>query len=107
MRRFVGDLRYDTPAQLELLNQLYTLLHLYLNFFIPVMKLKQKVRQGSKVKRVYDNPHTPYARVLASPHVSRQRKATLRRIYQHLDLVELKQQIDQVVKQLWASARRA
>jgi hypothetical protein len=107
VRRFVGDLRYDTPAQLELLNQLYTLLHLYLNFFIPGVKLKQKVRQGSKVKRVYDNPQTPYARVLASPHVSRQRKATLRRIYQQLDLVELKQQIDQVVKQLWASARRA
>ncbi len=105
VRRFVGDLRYDTPAQLELLNQLYTLLHLYLNFFIPVMKLKEKVRQGSKVKRVYDKPQTPYARVLTSPHVSRQHKAVLRRIYQHLNLVELKQHIDQIVKQLWASTR--
>ena len=72
VRRFVGDLRFDTPAQLKLLNQLYELLHFYVNFFLPVMKLKEKVRKGSKVKRIYDKPQTPYARVLASPHVSPQ-----------------------------------
>lgn len=105
VRRFVGDLRYDTPAQIALLNQLYELLHLYLNFFIPVMKLVRKERHGSKVKRIYDAPQTPYARVLADPHVSAKDKAQLRAQYQQLDLVELKQQIDRLVKQLWDSAR--
>jgi hypothetical protein len=54
VRRAVGYPRYDTPEQLDLLNKLYTLLHLYVNFFLPVMKLKEKVRLGSQVKRVYD-----------------------------------------------------
>ena len=107
VRRFVGDLRYDTPHHLKLLNQLYDVLHFYLNFFIPVMKLKEKVRQGSKVKRVYDHPQTPYARVLASPQVSAKVKAQLRATYQHLNVVDLKRSIDQIVKQLWASANRA
>ena len=81
VRRFVGDLRYDTPAQLKVLNQLYDVLHLYINFFLPVMKLQEKVRVGSKIKRVYDKPQTPYARVLASPQVSARSKAKLRATY--------------------------
>jgi hypothetical protein len=89
VRRYVGDLRFDTPAQLKLLDQLYELLHFYVNFFLPVMKLKEKVRQGSKVKRIYDKPQTPYARVLASPHVSRKVETQLRAAYQQLDLVDL------------------
>jgi len=107
VRRFVGDLRYDTPKQLKLLNQLYDVLHFYLNFFIPVMKLKEKVRKGSKVKRVYDKPQTPYARALASPHLSAKVKAQLRTTYQQLNVIELKQQIDRIVKQLWADANRS
>jgi len=104
VRRFVGDLRFDTPAQLKLLDQLYELLHLYVNFFLPVMKLKEKVRQGNKVKRIYDDPLTPNQRVLASPHVSRKVKDQLRATYQKLDLVTLKRRIDRIVKQLWKDA---
>ena len=47
----MGDLRYDTPQHLRPLNQLYDFLHCYLNFFIPVMKLKEKVRMGSNANR--------------------------------------------------------
>ncbi len=107
VRRFVGDLRYDTPAHLKLLNDLYEHLHFYLNFFVPVMKLDHKERHGSRVKRVYDEPQTPYARALASPDVSAKDKARLRATYQQLDVVTLKHQIDRLVKQLWDSARRA
>ena len=107
VRRYVGDLRFDTPAQLQLLDQLYELLHFYVNFFLPVMKLKEKVRKGSKVKRLYDKPQTPYARVLASPHVSRKVKTQLRAVYQHLDLVNLKQQIDHLLDQLWDDTNRS
>ena len=39
VRRYVGDLRYDTPAQVALLNQLYAVLHLYPNFFMPVVRV--------------------------------------------------------------------
>jgi hypothetical protein len=77
VRRAVGYYRYDTAEQLDLLNSLYALLHFYGNFFLPTMKLKEKVRVGSKVKRIYDDPQTPYARTLASALVSEEDKAQL------------------------------
>ena len=100
VRRAVGYYRYDTPEQLRLLNTLYALLRLYTNFFIPVMKLKEKTRVGSKVKRVYDKPQTPYARVLSSPHVSAEDKAQLRETYGYLDLASLRLRINQVLDEL-------
>ena len=100
VRRSVGYHRYDTPEQLKLLNSLYALLHLYTNFFLPVMKLQEKVRVGSKAKRIYDNPQTPYARVLASPLVSEEDKAELREAYSYLDLVQLRLRINQTLDQL-------
>ena len=100
VRRAVGYGRYDSPAQLDLLNTLYARLHLYVSFFLPVMKLEEKVRIGSRVKRVYDDPLTPYARLLANPHVSDEYKAELREAYSYLDLVDLRQRIDELQRQL-------
>jgi hypothetical protein len=100
VRRAVGYYRYDTPEQLSLLNRLYALLHWYTNFFLPVTKLKEKVQVGSRKKRVYDDPQTPYARTLASPDVSDADKAQLRETYRFLDLVSLRTQIDDVQEML-------
>jgi hypothetical protein len=100
VRRAVGYYRYDTSQQLDLLNRLYALMRLYGNFFLPVMKLKQKVRVGSKVTRIYDDPQTPYARVLASPDVSDADKAELRETYGYLNLISLRLQINQLLDQL-------
>ena len=100
VRRAVGYWRYDSPEQLDLLNTLYARLHLYVNFFLPVMKLKEKARDGSKVKRIYDDPQTPYARALASDDVSEDDKAELLEAYGYLDLVELRQRIDELQLQI-------
>ena len=100
VRRAVGYYRYDTPQQLDLLNRLYAVMHFYVNFFLPTMKLEEKSRLGSKVKKVYDEPRTPYARVLESPHVSEEHKAQLRETYEVLDLVSLRQQINDLQSQL-------
>ena len=51
---------------------------------------------GSKVKRIYDTPQTPYARVLASPDVSEEHKAELRESYALLNLVDLRRQINEL-----------
>ncbi len=107
VRRFVGDLRIDTPAQRKRLAELYELLHSYINFFLPVMKLKEKVHIGSRVKRVYDTPQTPYARVLDSRAVPTKVKLRLRAIYKQLDVVQLKQQIDELLDWLWADEHRS
>jgi hypothetical protein len=83
-----------------LLDSLYARLHYYVNFFLPVMKLKEKVRVGSKVKRVYDEPQTPYQRALASPYISDEDKDELREAYGYLDLIELRHRINELQEQL-------
>jgi len=107
VRRAVGYQRYDTPAQTLLLNRLYNVMHFYVNFFLPVTKLVSKERQGSKVKKVYDEPQTPYARVLASPDVSEEIKDDLRATYQALDVVHLRRLLDDLLDQLCALPAKA
>jgi hypothetical protein len=96
VRRAVGYGRYDRREQLDLLNILYARLHFYVNFFLPVMKLEEKVRVGSKVMRIYDDPLTLYARVLASHQVAGEDKTALREAYGYLDLFELRRRIDEL-----------
>lgn len=103
VRHAVGYGRYDTPTQLELLNRLYALLHYYDNFFLPVMKLKEKVRVGSRVKRVYDDPQTPYARVLRSTTLSQEDQAELQEAYGHLHLLSLRRHINELQDELLAT----
>ncbi len=95
VRRAVGYHRYDTPQQLRVLNQLYSRLRLYTNYFQPVMKL-EKIRVGSKVKKKYAQPKTPYHRVLESPQVekeNRENKEKLNQEYAKLNPAELRRQI--------------
>ena len=100
VRRAVGYNRYDTPHQLNLLDRLYAVMHFYVNFFLPSMKLKEKIRVGSKYKKTYDVPRTPYAQVLACPELSEEQKAQLHETYKVLSLVNLRRQINQLHDQL-------
>lgn len=93
VRRAVGYARYDTEAQLNLLNELYATLRLYTNFFQPTMKLKSKERVGSKVIKRYDDAQTPYQRVLAAPQVSEADKQRLRAKYKTLNPAALKRKL--------------
>ena len=93
VRRTVGYCRHDTPAELNVLNELYALLRLYTNYFQPSMKLIEKTRIGSKVKKKYDAAKTPYHRVMTSPWISKQTKRKLRGIYATLDPAALSRDI--------------
>jgi hypothetical protein len=99
----VGYHRYHTPGQLTVLSSLYAILDFYANVFIPVMKLKEKIRIDSRGKRVYDDPQTPYARVLTSPHVSEEHKDALRETYSYLELVRLRMRINYLLDRLLES----
>src|SRR3989449_11551196 len=68
VRKLLGWDRYDSLAAVEALNDLYRHeLRLWLNLFLPSVKLVKKVRVGSKLRRVYDTPQTPLQRVASSP----------------------------------------
>jgi hypothetical protein len=100
VRRAVGYGRYDTDEQLALLNELYSYLRLYTNFFLPTMKLKSKERVGSRVKKRYDQARTPYQRVLDAPQVAKQKKQLLRATYVTLNPAALKRKIDRLQQRL-------
>ena len=101
VRKTVGYYRYDTEVELNLINQLYRILRLYTNFFQPSMKLIEKTRIGSKVKKKYDTPKTPYQRVLESPFVSEQVKEELKRLYETLNPAKLKRELVRIQNRLF------
>jgi hypothetical protein len=107
VRRAVGYSRYETAEQQRLLNALYDQLRLYLNYFQPVMKLVEKTRDGSKVRKKYDVAQTPYERLLAADKVSKQDKAKLRAEYDRLNPAQLKRDIERLQNQLLKSVTQA
>lgn len=106
VRRMVGYLRYDTPAELRVLREIYELSSLYVNFFQPQMKLQEKIRRGAKVTRRYDTPRTPYRRLMASPTVPVEAEERLTRIYEGLNPVALRQELTALQGRLLRLAKR-
>jgi hypothetical protein len=110
VRRAVGYARYDSAAQLRLLNELYGHLRLYTTYFQPVMKLLSKERNGAKVKKKYDGPKTPYQRLMDMPDISPKIKQRLKAEYATLNPAQLKREITRLQEKLFktaASRRRA
>jgi hypothetical protein len=100
VRCLVGDGRYETQRQVNQLNARYAIYRLYANHFLPMQKLSAKVREGSRVKKIYDDPKTPYQRVLDSDPVNPEAKRKLRAIHAKLIVVELRRQLDTLLEQL-------
>lgn len=100
IRRNVGYLRYYTDQHAEILNELYTNLNQYSNFFQPVMMLLSKTRDGAKVYRKYDKPKTPFHRLLENPDLSPAEKKKVQSIYEKLNPAELKRKINKLQNKL-------
>jgi hypothetical protein len=62
VRQWVGYARYESAQALTQMETCYRLLRWYVNYYLPVMKLIAKERQGARVKKCYDVPTTPYQR---------------------------------------------
>jgi hypothetical protein len=65
------------------------------------MKLKEKVREGGKVRRVYEEPRTPYQRLLELGRLKPKQRRALEERYQRLNPVELRRRIEQLRTQLF------
>jgi len=102
IRNVLGHLRYDTEKEIKIINDLYrNELRLYKNFFQPVMKLKEKVRDKGKIHRRYDTPRTPYQRIMESSYIPDTTKSRLRELYLSLNPAELKRSIEKKLKELY------
>lgn len=109
VRRVVGYDRYSSRAAFAVLQRLYGLLRLQLNFFRPVRKLVSKRRVGSTVVKHYDAPQTPYQRLLAAGVLAPAPRQVLDQQLRTLDPITLAADIQRTLDILWklADTRRA
>lgn len=103
VRRPLGYLRYDTPEELNLINDLYHHeLRLFKNFFQPVMRLKKKERVDGRLQRQHEPARTPYRILRESGQLSEQQIKTMDDLYRDLNPAELKRQIEKKLNKLYA-----
>jgi len=103
VRKILGYSRFDTQHQLLLINDLYdNELRLFINFFQPTLKLASKERYGARIKRVYDKAKTPYRRVMESCEVTEEKKKRLKAVYEAIDPMNLRQNIDKQLKNIFS-----
>ncbi len=107
VRKLLGWERYDTRNAVEAINDLYRHeLRLWLNLYLPSVKLVKKVRVGSKVRRVYDAPQTPFERVQASAPGDATQLSLLKELQRSLDPFQLAKAIDRKLQRIYGLANR-
>jgi hypothetical protein len=89
VRRLTGYGRFEGVETARVMARLYAAARLYINFFQPSFKLKEKRREGAKVIKRYHAPSTPCERALAHPNVAAAVKKRLREQHRTLDPVAL------------------
>ena len=106
VRRLVGYDRYRSRAAYLVLQRLYRLLRLQLNFLRPVRKLLSKQRVGATVRKRYDVAQTPYQRLLAAGVLSEAQRQALEREFLALNPATLAPAISQTLDMLWTLRER-
>jgi hypothetical protein len=101
VRRLIGYERYNSRAAYQQLEQVYQLACLHANFFRPTAKLLGRERQGSRVIKRYDEPRTPYQRLLASGVLAKEQRAQLEAQYQQLNPLQLQRELGAAIEKLW------
>ena len=93
IRRETGYGRYDSEEERALIAEIYADLRLYVNFFLPSVKLLAKHREGAKVHKRYDRPTTPYARLIALRALDEATQERLEQQYLSLNPAELRRRL--------------
>ncbi len=105
VRKLMGWVRYDTEEAVAAMNRLYRAdLRLLQNLFLPSVKLVRKERVGSRVRRRYETPQTPFERVLASKDVRPEVLVRLRELQDRLDPFVLSRSVERQLERIHALA---
>jgi len=100
VRTVVGYHRYDTTAELLLLNEIWALQSDMTNYFLAQQKLTSKVRDGAKVTKKYDLPATPHRRAERDTTVSAEGKAIMTDTLAALNPAAIQRQIQALTAEL-------
>lgn len=102
VRQWLGYHRLDKPVLVGLLNDLYRQeWNRYHNFFLPSVKLVEKKLVAGKALKCYDNPKTPYQRVIESSYVAVSVKRSLREQFEILNPFRLRKMIETKLKTIF------
>lgn len=93
--------RYDTPEELELLNRLWRLVSLRLNFFTPTKKaVGHTTTAEGRRKRIYDKPATPWQRLQVSNVLEAKHLSAIAERIDGINPADLTRQINAIQMQL-------
>jgi len=107
VRQWLGYHRFDNPETVDLLNDLYTGdWRLFHNFFCPSVKLIAKERVASKTIKRYDNPKTPYQRIMDSPNIPDSVKRSLTEFFGTLNPFELRKNMEENLKRIFQACSK-
>jgi len=107
VRKLLAWDRYDTHEAVAAMNDLYSQeLRLWLNLFLPSVKLLKKVRVGSRVRRVYDAARTPFERVRECVQADPEKVAELEELRKRLDPFQLSRIIERKLERISRLANR-
>ena len=101
VRKHAFRYRYETGAEVALLNELWDLVMARKNHLLPCVKAIgfTQTKAGRK-KRVYDAPRTPYQRLLDAGVLDEKTRARLQREHANLNPARITRRINQIQKQL-------
>ena len=101
VRQYIGYERFEDARLVDLLNDLYQNEWTdYFNFFIPSVKLIEKKRIGSKIKKIHDDASTPYQRLMKSRHIETQTKERLKAKFETLNPFDIQSKMFVKIKKI-------
>jgi len=103
VRQLFGYDRFADPTLVALMNDLYANEWSPMqNHFCPTLKLKEKSREGSRYKKRYHPPETPYQRVMASEVLPETVRQHIEEQHKTLNPFELKRRIEAKLKRIFS-----
>jgi len=99
-RKYLGYDRFGFKELVPLINYYYAEIVCPLNnHFYPCFKLADKIKIKSRIRRIYNKPMTPYARLIDSEYLPHDKKIKLKQIHSSLNPVRLAKQ-EKIIRKL-------
>lgn len=96
VRELFGYERYDREELTFVMNEIYKdYFNIMWNFFIPQQKCIKVERVGSRYRRYFDTPKTPFQRLIESSELSVFQKEKLKEKYKSLNPIELRKELNE------------
>jgi len=100
VRLLLGYSRMEDPALIPAINELYRAWELFNNLFCPSLKLVKKEKIGSRYRKQYDAPQTPYHRLMASPDLPEPLKTHITELFCNHNPFTLRRYIDHLQEKI-------